>query len=75
MEPNVSWQPTYEFKVERFRADKYYDGDSFWLFIKRSFRDDKTIKCRLKGIDTWEIRKSKNVDDEHKAKGFLPGMG
>jgi endonuclease YncB( thermonuclease family) len=67
----MSWQPTYEFKVERFRADKYYDGDSFWLFIKRSFRDDKTIKCRLKDVDTWEIRKSKNVDDEHKAKGLL----
>jgi endonuclease YncB( thermonuclease family) len=66
----MSWKPTYEFKVEQFRSDKYYDGDSFWLFIKRSFRDDKTINCRLLGIDTWEIRKSSTVDEEHKRKGL-----
>lgn len=67
----MSWQPTYEFKVALFREDKYYDGDSFWLYIKKSFRDSKTIKCRLKDLDTWEVRLSKNVDEEHKAKGLL----
>jgi len=69
----MSWSPTYEFKVGAFRADKYYDGDSFWLLIKRSFRDEKVVRCRLLGVDTWEVRlsKSKGVDEEHKKKGFL----
>lgn len=48
----MAWQPVYEYRI--VSIVRVVDGDTFWATIDRGFREEKTICCRLRGIDTWE---------------------